>query len=66
MLGSALLARIPPIEYESAFYTCLVLVKLKSSETMKGACMWAKSKRIPLSASIPEADEWLVTKRAKT
>ncbi|KAI8027201.1 putative threonine aspartase [Camellia lanceoleosa] len=43
----------------------------------KGACMWAKSKRIPLPASIPEADElsyllcifWkqrLVTERAKT
>ncbi|KAI8026844.1 putative threonine aspartase [Camellia lanceoleosa] len=31
----------------------------------EGACMWAKSKGIPLSASIPEADEWLVTERAK-
>ncbi|GMP42304.1 hypothetical protein CsSME_00012095 [Camellia sinensis var. sinensis] len=27
--------------------------------------MWAKSKGIPLPASIPEADEWLVTERAK-
>ncbi|XP_028054387.1 putative threonine aspartase isoform X2 [Camellia sinensis] len=32
----------------------------------KGACMWAKSKHIPLPASIPKADEWLVTERAKT
>ncbi|XP_028055789.1 putative threonine aspartase isoform X2 [Camellia sinensis] len=31
----------------------------------EGACMWAKSKGIPLPASIPEADEWLVTERAK-
>ncbi|KAL7204063.1 hypothetical protein ACSBR2_017179 [Camellia fascicularis] len=31
----------------------------------KGARMWAKSKGIPLPASIPEADEWLVTERAK-
>ncbi|THG04564.1 hypothetical protein TEA_028224 [Camellia sinensis var. sinensis] len=65
MLGSTLLGRIPPIEYESAFYTCSVLVKLKSSGTMKGARMWATSKGIPLPASIPEADEWLVTERAK-
>ncbi|KAF5953311.1 hypothetical protein HYC85_006167 [Camellia sinensis] len=31
----------------------------------EGARMWAKSKGIPLPASIPEADEWLVTERAK-
>ncbi|CAL5382441.1 unnamed protein product [Camellia sinensis] len=31
----------------------------------EGACMWEKSKGIPLPASIPEADEWLVTERAK-
>ncbi|XP_028094744.1 putative threonine aspartase [Camellia sinensis] len=31
----------------------------------EGARMWAKSKGIPLPASIPEANEWLVTERAK-
>ncbi|PON52894.1 Peptidase T2, asparaginase [Parasponia andersonii] len=32
----------------------------------KGALEWAKSKGIALSVTIKEADEWLVTERAKT